>query len=250
MSFERGIIFHPRDIIAAKEVRRYVYLTTGSLPNFIRNFHILTGHREIIVITAPGTPLLHSVIDTLKALDSDSASSIEEVLRHMHHPESFSLCQFASKHGLLTVTLLLGSGATGRLYAAYTLAEQLGVHFGLHADVLPDPTAAGGLPLASHSSAPLPLARTCADGRVYAPGFDIRGLQPFHDFPEGPDWWAPEQYQHVVSQLAKMKMNFIGLHTYPYSAQPNLTGHNEPTMWVGTKDHLRPDGTIRPSGAY
>ena len=40
-----------------------------------------------------------------------------------------------------------------------------------------------------------------------------RGLQPFHDFPEGPDWWDQNQYRHVMSQLSKMKMNFLGLHT-------------------------------------
>ena len=47
------------------------------------------------------------------------------------------------------------------------------------------------------------------------PMFDYRGLQPFHDFPEGPDWWDTQHYKQIITQLSKMKANFIGLHTYP-----------------------------------
>ena len=39
-------------------------------------------------------------------------------------------------------------------------------------------------------------------------------------------------YKHVVGNLAKMKMNFLGLHTYPYKNRLG-TGSNEPTVWVG-----------------
>ena len=39
-------------------------------------------------------------------------------------------------------------------------------------------------------------------------------------------------YKHVVANLAKMKMNFLGLHTYPYKTSLG-TGSNEPTVWVG-----------------
>ena len=79
--------------------------------------------------------------------------------------------------------------------------------------------------------------------------FEYRGLQPFHDFPEGPDWWDTAQWKHVITQISKMKMNFIGLHTYPYSNKSigNVTGTNEPTTWVGTLDQLNPDGTVKES---
>ncbi len=30
-----------------------------------------------------------------------------------------------------------------------------------------------------------------------------------------PDWWGEQEYKSIVYQIAKMKMNFIGLHTYP-----------------------------------
>ena len=47
------------------------------------------------------------------------------------------------------------------------------------------------------------------------PLFDRRGIQPFHDFPEGPDWWNADDYKAILGQLPKMRMNFFGLHTYP-----------------------------------
>ena len=42
-----------------------------------------------------------------------------------------------------------------------------------------------------------------------------RGIQPFHDFPEGPDWWNADDYKAILGQLPKLRMNFFGLHTYP-----------------------------------
>ena len=45
------------------------------------------------------------------------------------------------------------------------------------------------------------------------PLFELRGIQPFHDFPEGPDWWNRDGYKAVLGQLPKMGMNFFGLHT-------------------------------------
>ena len=49
----------------------------------------------------------------------------------------------------------------------------------------------------------------------HAPLFETRGIQPFHDFPEGPDWWNLDDYKAILGQLPKMRMNFFGLHTYP-----------------------------------
>lgn len=83
------------------------------------------------------------------------------------------------------------------------------MRFELSGEILPDPTAFGGLPLKLHSTSALP------DIEVFAPSpvFDYRGLQPFHDFPEGPDWWTTQHYKQIITQLSKMKGNFIGLHT-------------------------------------
>ena len=65
--------------------------------------------------------------------------------------------------------------------AAYTFAESLGVRFELSGETLPDPTAPSGLPLRGYANMPLPETVLFAP----QPMFDYRGLQPFHDFPEG-----------------------------------------------------------------
>ena len=111
-------------------------------------------------------------------------------------------------------------------------------------------------PLPEHHP-PLPAALPSVAAHAATPAFGTRGLQPFHDFASGPDWWNYQDYkvgqsgmahdgvqaaavadeggrlrallsslspprshgQHVLHQLTKMQMNFIGLHTYPYSSQ-------------------------------
>ena len=71
------------------------------------------------------------------------------------------------------VTLCAGATPRAALYAVYTLLEAMGARFYLHGDVLPAPRAA----------LELPSARLRGD-----PAFSLRGIQPFHDFPMGPDW--------------------------------------------------------------
>jgi hypothetical protein len=44
-----------------------------------------------------------------------------------------------------------------------------------------------------------------------SPLFELRGIHPFHDFPEGPDWWNEDDYKAIISQLPKMRMNFFAL---------------------------------------
>ena len=57
----------------------------------------------------------------------------------------------------------------------------------------------------------------------------VRDAKPFHDFSEGPDQWNTDDYKMYMEQLQKLKMNFIGLHTYP---------NREPTVWTGTVDQF------------
>ena len=79
---------------------------------------------------------------------------------------------------------------------------------------------------------------------MIAGGVRIRGLQPFHDFAEGPDWWDLDQYKLLLDQMAKLKMNFIGLHTYGGDLA-------EPTVWTGRPANFNPNtGQIYPNGSY
>jgi hypothetical protein len=45
------------------------------------------------------------------------------------------------------------------------------------------------------------------------PVFGIRGLQPFHDFFSGPDWWSEDEHKRVLESISLMKGNFIAFHT-------------------------------------
>jgi len=126
-----------------------------------------------------------------------------------------------------TIVWAGGGSDKATLYAAYRLVERLGVRFYLHGDTIPD----GKIPLdfsgVNESARPL---------------FELRGIQPFHDFPEGPDWWDVDDYKAYLGQLPKLRMNFFGLHTYPEGG-PNA----EPTVWIGLPSEVEADGRVRAS---
>lgn len=189
-----GVIVCPREApanvkLAAKEVRRYVYLRTGKfLP-------IAAKPRTGTTITLR---VDHALADQQYRLRSDGRS------------------------------LTISSGSdVGVLYGAYAFAEKLGVRFYLHGDTIPDERVPFALPVLDETHAPL---------------FTLRGLLPFHDFPEGPDWWTREDWLASVAQTAKLRMNFIGLHTYPFS---NKDLGPEPTVWIGLPEDVNADGTVR-----
>lgn len=107
------------------------------------------------------------------------------------------------------------------LYGVYSYAELLGVRFALHGDVIPDEPFRGSL-----------LQCEKKNGK---PLFALRGLLPFHDFPEGPDLWNEDMYKLCMAQMVKMKMNFFSLHTYP---------HVEPNVWVGLSEDTDEKGNV------
>jgi hypothetical protein len=118
---------------------------------------------------------------------------------------------------------ITGGSDVGVLYGAYRFAEKLGVRFYLHGDVIPDERLAK-LPDINDSGAPL---------------FATRGIQPFHDFPEGPDWWNQDDYLAYIGQLAKLRMNFFGLHCYPEGGVGP-----EPLVWIGLPGDLDRKGRV------
>ncbi len=132
-------------------------------------------------------------------------------------PESYRIKTEDDPNGRRVVRIV-GGGELGTLYGAYRFCEHLGIRFHLHGDTIPDARTALELPQIDEERAPL---------------FARRGIQPFHDFPEGPDWWDRDDYKAIIAQLPKLGMNFFGLHTYP-EARPNA----EPTTWIGQPDDV------------
>ncbi|MBN8457510.1 MAG: hypothetical protein J0M04_06720 [Verrucomicrobia bacterium] len=169
--------------LAAREVRRYVYLRTGTL-------------LEIAADRADQTIRL--------AVDAALA------------PQQ---CRLKSAGASLTIS---GGSDVAVLYGAYAFAEKLGVRFYLHGDVIPDEKIPLRIPQFDETCKPL---------------FETRGIQPFHDFPEGPDWWSTDDYRACIAQLPKLKMNFIGFHNYP----------GELLLWHGVAEDVNLDGTVKTS---
>ena len=178
--------------LAAKEIRRYVYVRTGELLPIVATKG--TNPDAIIVRTAP---VLSAQEYRLKTISS-------------------------AGRRMLTIS---GGSPIAVLYGAYHFAEKLGVRFYLHGDVIPDERISLSLPMLDERHKPL---------------FATRGIQPFHDFPEGPDWWNQDDYKAYVTQLAKLKMNFLGLHTYPENGPAA-----EPLVWIGLPQDVNPDGTVK-----
>lgn len=173
--------------LAAKEIRRYVYLRTG----------------ELLQLAQSGDGILLKVEPSLTT-------------------QGYRL---KTQGKSLTIS---GGSDIAVLYGAYAFAEKLGVRFYLHGDVIPDARVPLVIPLLDETREPL---------------FELRGIQPFHDFMEGPDWWNQDDYLAYLSQLSKLRMNFLGLHCYPEGGVGP-----EPLVWIGVTNDLAPDG--KPKFSY
>jgi len=183
--------------LAASEIRKYIYLRSG----------------ELAVLTSKSDPGKEQII-----LQIDPTLEDQEFSLQSDNP---------GRNKKLTIS---GGSEIAVLYGAYEFAEQLGVLFYLHGDVIPDEKAKFKIP--------------DVDIRK-KPAFNLRGIQPFHDFPEGPDWWNENDYKAIIGQLPKLKMNFIGFHTYPERTNFNGEGPKaEPLVWIGDTGDVNDDGTV------
>ena len=213
-------IIHPPDasppeLLAAREVRRYVYLRTGRLLPLKPAQTARPGWAGAVVVANKDHPLVSGLVK-----DPALKSSLVTL-----GPQEYWLKTLLADGR--RVAVLTGGDDVAVLYAAYHFAELMDVRFYLHGDVVPDVRVEFMLPVLDERGMPL---------------FALRGIQPFHDFPEGPDWWNLDDYAAIIAQLAKLRMNFIGLHTYPEKA-PNA----EPTVWIGPPSEAGENGQVNAS---
>ena len=175
--------------LAAKEVVRYLYLRIGSLPEKI-------AQDGRIVIAD-------------KAADVVSDAATKAAAKDLQ-PQQYVI-RTTTADGKKT-WWIVGGDDVGTLYGAYRFAEKLGVRFYLHGDVVPDERLAA-IPDVDDTGQPL---------------FALRGVNPWGSHPFGFDAWSTDDYKAIFTQLAKMRMNFLGIHCYP-------EGHPyaEPTVWHG-----------------
>ena len=187
---------------AANEVWRYVYLRTGKLLPVQRG----ASEGDRIVVSCKNAKFCGELGKDLE-------------------PQQFTL-KSSTADGQ-KVWWIVGGDEVGTLYGAYRFAEKLGIRFGLAEDVVPDELLTGDWPQVNETG---------------KPRFTLRGLQPFHDFSVGPDWWNLEDYQGVLSQMAKMRLNFIGFHTYP---SWNPSAGPEANVWIGLPEDVDRQGNVR-----
>jgi hypothetical protein len=198
------------EMLSAKEIRRYTYMRTGILPEIIRSDNSPSGYSNIIAVADRKSSLIKKIDSTVEEL----AGALKE---------NGYILRSVGKEGN-KVLVITGKDETGVLYGAYAFAEKLGVRFYLHGDVVPEKKIRFSLPDIDEKVNPL---------------FGLRGIQPFHDFPEGPDWWSSDDYKAVLNQLVKLKMNFIGFHTYPQGGVGP-----EPLVWIGLRQDINDNGTV------
>jgi hypothetical protein len=190
--------------LAAEEIRRYLYLRTGELASI--NTRSTRGPSLVIFCGRQDRDWWQKNAWT----ETAALAAQQFLIKTIKEKNSKTIA-------------VIGGDDQGLLYAAYRFAEFLGVRFYLHGDVVPDQRL-----------------ETIPDmNELGKPLFALRGIQPFHDFPEGPDWWTRDDYLCYVTQLAKMRMNFFGLHCYPEDRP-----HAEPSVWIGLPQDVDSHGLV------
>lgn len=198
--------------MAASELRKYIYLRTRNLYD-IEFKTKLDNNTDIILIGSASNSIIANMIN--KKLNKQSYL-IKSIKKNTNN-----------------ILLISGYDKRATLNGVYRFAELMGISYGLEGDIIPEDIISLNIENIDELSEPL---------------FEIRGIQPFHDFPTGPDMWNTDDYMLIITQLAKLGMNFIGLHTYgkynsPYDGTQNFYRGPEPTVWIGTEDDINTDGT-------
>jgi hypothetical protein len=204
----------PAEILAAKEIRRYLYLRTDKLFPVIQSDKLQSANCIVLAVKDRG---FLKEFEGLNASVYSDLGEQEYVLKSLQKGKKI-------KH------FIIGGDVSGVLYGTYRFAEKLGIRFYLHGDVIPDERLKAGIPVLDEKGSPF---------------FELRGILPFHDFPEGPDWWNLEEYKAIIGQLVRLKMNFIGFHTYPeVKDYPSGYCQAEPIVWIGPEQDVNGDGSV------
>ncbi|MDB4651545.1 hypothetical protein OAG06_00840 [Verrucomicrobia bacterium] len=214
------------ELQAAKEVRRYIFLRTGIAPEVmpVNRYADLPGG-DVIVVATDNKPIISELKSEYGNIDAPNSDN-----------RKGCLLKSISNNGR-NILVITGADAVTTLNAAYRFAELIGCYFNLAGDVIPDQKLAYPLDISDYDE-------------KSQPWFELRGNLPFHNFLAGPDFWSTADYKSFLTQQAKMGLNFFGLHHYPQRGEPSSMEGPEPHVWIGHKNDVNADGTIREGGAY
>lgn len=211
---------------AAKEVRRYIFLRTGTAPEIrMADKYADLPSGDVIVVGANDRPIVTELKSEYGKVDAP----------HANHRMGYIIKSISKDDR--NILIITGADTYTTLTAAYRFAELLGCYFNLAGDAIPD------------KKLTYPLNISGYDEKAQ-PWFELRGCIPFHDFTAGPDCWNTADYVSFITQQSKMGLNFFGLHYYNKSGFPGSQEGPEPHLWIGHKNDVNPDGTVKPEGAY
>jgi len=145
------------------------------------------------------------------------------------HPDSFVVT--TATEGQTAVGVIAGADARATLFAVYSLLEELGFGFYLSYDAYPDPHR-GPFRFDAWKLADAPLSRE-------------RIVFSWHNFLSGCSGWSLPDWQHWISQSAKMRYNSIMVHAYGNNPMYSFThnGQRKPTGFWPTSAKGRDWGT-------
>lgn len=189
--------------LAAKEIARYLYLRTGTLPEkSALDGRIVIATKEAKLVTDAA---VRSAAAGLKAQQYLIKTTTTDAKK---------------------TWWIVGGDDVGALYGAYRFLEHLGIRFYLHQDVVPE-TKLASLPDVEDVGKPL---------------FELRGLNPWGSHAEGNDTWDTDEYKAVFTQMTKMRMNSMLIHSYP-----GVPFSVEPAVWVGLPQDVDEQGRVKHS---
>jgi len=209
---------------AAKEVRRYIFLRTGTAPTLaISDDYSGLPAGDDIVVSANARAIITELKQEYGNVDAPSSHNrMGYIIKSIRKDD----------RNILVIT---GADTFTTLTAAYRFVELLGCYFNLAGDVIPDRRLAYPLDISNYDE-------------KSQPWFELRGNLPFHNFLAGPDFWSTTDYKSFLTQQAKMGLNFFGLHHYPERGEPFSLEGPEPHVWIGHKEDVNADGTIKEAG--
>jgi alpha-glucuronidase len=106
------------ECLAAKEIRRYVYLRTGKLLPIVRNSKNLPSKTPVIIVGQKDCPAVRAITDK----NPELASSTNSLQSQQYLIKTIN---FNDRQAVL----ITGGDSIGTLYAAYRFAEHLGARF-------------------------------------------------------------------------------------------------------------------------
>ncbi len=176
---------------AAMELQRCLYAVSGDLPAI-----------QTLDTVAPGSPaIVLGTPDSLPDTGTEWPFGLEPPEGDGYLLHSLDLAN--------SVIVIGGSIPEGVQNGMYAFLESLGFGFYLGGETMPKTLPDLTTPEGPHFH------------KSNSPAFEVRGTLPWFNFLNSPTTWEPEDFKAYIDQLARMRCNFVGFHSYdsePFAA--------------------------------